>query len=214
MDNILPFPLSYLRQVYPGWGTLLSAMTQKTLRSSDVKRILGISYRQINDWESRGVLESILLRSSKGKGERWRKFSIADLFCLGIIREAKQRGISITSLRNLVQETLFTKDLLYQAFPYLVHGLDVLLYTNLESWAEYYCRKKEESEIKLPLQDISESKIVVLLPINGIVEEVLNKLELSHFQTTKKPNGSFSFILYEVPLALEDISENSQRVRD
>lgn len=199
--------LSDNKKKYPGWGILLERVNEKMLKSSDVNRILGISYRQLSDWERRGLLKSIFKRPRGKKTKGWRTFSIADLISLGLLREAKRQGISITSLQRVMERIFFTKNLLNETFPHIVYGLDVFFYTNFEKWTSYYGVERQHERVEVSVDYLRESNIVVIIPVNRIVDDIFSKLKLPDFEAVKKKEGGYSFKINKVPLALEDLLE-------
>ena len=92
----LPTDIVFTRKFYPGWASLVEKLTLRNLKSSDVHRILGLTYRQLKDWEERGILKSRSQRAEGAKAKGWRKFSIVDLIALGILKEAKRQGLPVT----------------------------------------------------------------------------------------------------------------------
>jgi DNA-binding transcriptional MerR regulator len=199
--------LSENMKKYPGWSILLERINEKMLKSSDVNRILGISYRQLSDWEKRGVLKTIFKRSRKKKTTGWRTFSIADLISLGLLREAKRQGISITSLQKVMEGIFFTKNLLNETFPRIAGGLDVFFYTNFEKWTSYYGVNRQHERVEVSVDYLRESNIVVIIPVNRIVDDIFRKLKRPDFEAIKKKEGGYSFIINKVPLALEELPE-------
>lgn len=206
----LPTSLPFLKEVYPGWGALIEKADERMLTSKDVKRILGLSYRQLNDWENRGMLKSIFARPMSERTEGWRRFSILDLLCLGLLKETKNQGVSITRLQRLMDQIFSVGGLLYQAIPYIVYGFDVFVYSNLSDWISIRPSDPKGERFELFIEDLKESALVVVLPLNRIVEDLLRKFELPDFRATKRPEGGYSFIINGVPLALEQLPDQEK----
>ena len=207
-EYILPSgDILWLKGILPGWGALLEKINQKVLTSKDVKEVLGISYRQLNDWEVRGGLKSVFDRAMKQKTEGWRKFSVFDLLCLGVLKESKKHGIAITSLKQFMGDIFLTGGYICDALPYLVYERDVFLCTDLDKWMDIIFLEPEDQYFKVSIDDIKRSEITVILPLNKIVENVFEKLKLKDFQAIKKPEGGYTFIINGVPLALENLTD-------
>jgi hypothetical protein len=206
----LPGDLSFLKEVYPGWGALIEKANERMLTSKDVKRILGLSYRQLTDWEKRGMLKSIFARPMSERTEGWRRFSVLDLLCLGLLKEAKKHGISITKLQNFMSRIFSIGGLLYGAIPYIVYGFEVFLYTNLDDWIDIASPVPRDKRFGPPIDDLRKSNLVVIFPLNRIAEGVLKKLRLPDFQAIKKPMGNYSFVINGVPLALEQLPDQEK----
>ena len=197
--------LSDNKKKYPGWGVLLERVNEKILKSSDVNRILGISYRQLSDWEKRGVLKTIFKRPRRKKTKGWRTFSIADLISLGLLKEAKRQGISITSLQKVMEGIFFTKNILNETFPRIACGLDVFFYTNFEKWTSYYGVDSKHESVEVSIDYLRQSDIVLIIPVNRIADDIFCKLKLPDFEAIKKKEGGYSFTINMVPLALEEL---------
>lgn len=202
--------LSFLKEVYPGWGALMEKANERILASRDINRILKLSYRQLTDWERRGMLKSIFARPMRQRTEGWRRFSILDLLCLGLLKEAKRQGISITRLQPLMNYVFGVGGLLYQAIPYIVYGHEVFAYTNLNDCIGIRSPDPEDEQFRLDIKELRESDIWVILPLNRIVEGLLQELRLPDFQAIKGPGGGYRFIIHGVPLALEELPDQER----
>jgi hypothetical protein len=68
---------------------------EKTFTAADVKDAAGMSYRQLNDWDTKGAVPG-----NKDRGEGWRKFSLRDLFAIMICTELRSRfGIPLELIK-------------------------------------------------------------------------------------------------------------------
>lgn len=197
--------ISFIKQHYPGWGALLEKVSERKLTAKDAKKILSLSYRRLNDWEHRGKLKSIFGREMKRKTEGWRKFSVLDLLCLGVLKEVKKHGISIKSLQRFMGDIFLTGGYVYEALPSLVYGVDVFLCTNLDDWMDTFFMGPKDQYVPLPVKDLKQSHIAVIFPLNKIVDDIFEELQLEDFEAIKKPEGGYRFIVNQVPLALEDL---------
>ena len=102
----LPDDLNFTKRYYPGWGILMETLTENRLKASDLRDVLGLTYRQINDWDNRGILQTYRSKSNDNKDTGWRKFSVSDLMPLSILVNLKKLGIPVSRLKKVV-ETLF-----------------------------------------------------------------------------------------------------------
>jgi hypothetical protein len=57
-----------------GSGT---AKSPGTFTAADVQDTAGLSYRQLNDWEGKGVIPE-----DKQRGSKWRRFNLLEVFAL------------------------------------------------------------------------------------------------------------------------------------
>ncbi len=66
----------------------------KRFTARDIRDLTGITYRQLNDWENRG-----LLPSSSRRGRKWRRFDDRESFAILICAQLRQQyGIPIDSM--------------------------------------------------------------------------------------------------------------------
>jgi len=67
----------------------------QTYTAADLKRAAGLSYRQINEWDQKGVLPE-----SRSDDGGWRKFSPRDVFALMVCSEIRRQfGVPVESLK-------------------------------------------------------------------------------------------------------------------
>jgi hypothetical protein len=75
-------------------------------RACDVQLAAGLSYRQLNNWDSIGVLPN-----SRGAALGWRKFSYREVFALAVCSDIRSRfGVSLDALKPL-QSYLLREDI-------------------------------------------------------------------------------------------------------
>jgi DNA-binding transcriptional MerR regulator len=208
--NPLPLSIPFIKDHFPGWGALMEKFDETGLRAKDVNRILGISSRVMNDWEKRGLLQSFFMRPKGQKTDGWRRFKILDLIALGILKEAKRQGIAITTMQSSMELLFAFNERNYDFIPFLVYGQDVAFYTNLNDWIGYYCKQPEENEFQLPIEHLRQSKALFLIPLNQMVNDIFDKLEMPDFKPLKQPDGSFKFVINGVPVALEDLTKQKK----
>ena len=192
---------------YQGWSILINKVTEKILTAKDVKHILGISYRQLNDWEWRGMGSEIFERPGSRKKEGWRKFSIADLIALGVVQEAKMYGIAITKLRAVMKKIFFTEETLRTIFPFIVYGHDVFFYSNFEQSSSYYGVNSVIESVEISVEYLRGSAFVLIIPVNRIADNIFMKMERMDFRAVKQQGGAYNFLIHGVPLALENLPE-------
>jgi len=198
--------IQYLKQIYPGWGILIEKLSDRNLTAKDLKITLGISYRQLNDWEKRGIIKSILDRPFVKKAEGWRKFSIIDLIYFGILVNLKKQGIPVSKLTTTI-ETLRLNENLYDFIPNIVFRKNIYFYTNLETWTGYQIIDENES-FEIDHQILNENDVILILPLNKIIDDILFKVKIKDFKIIKNnEDGSKNFIINNVPLSLEKLPE-------
>ena len=153
--------------------------TERVFSSGQVQRAADLTYRQINDWDSRGALAHD--RSSE---RDWRKYSAREIFVLMVCNEMHRRfGIPIQRLsfvrRWMLQEGV---DHLQAAIKLMtILGVGVWLMTDLE---ETFILDSE-LEFDALMQDgffsAAESKAFVSLKVNPLVNRLLNVFDLEGF---------------------------------
>jgi DNA-binding transcriptional MerR regulator len=98
--------------------------------AGEVREAAGLSYRQLNDWDHRGVLPR-----QPGRGEGWRRFSPRDLFALMVCAELRRQfGVPVERLR-FVREFMLQENANHlKAAIWLMQvlGLGVWLVTDFE----------------------------------------------------------------------------------
>jgi hypothetical protein len=99
-----------------------------TYTAADLKRAAGLSYRQINEWDQKGVLPE-----TRSDDAAWRKFSIREIFALMVCGEIRRQfSVPVESLRwvraFMLQEGA---DHLSAAIRIMCRGMAVVLMTDL-----------------------------------------------------------------------------------
>ena len=149
---------------------------KEDFRASDVKEVAGLSYRQINDWDSKGALPG--QREAK---EGWRKFTAREVFVLLVCKEIREKfGIPLESLR-------FVKSFMLQEgadhFRYAVemmknYGFTVYLLTDLKETFILDTDLEFEDLFKLGFFRGNESRGYIFLKLNPLVNRLLKWRDL------------------------------------
>ena len=203
----LPRDKRYIDRYYPRWGILVDKITERSLKASDIKRILGLSYRQLNDWEERGILKSRSKRVLGEKAKGWRRFSIQDLIPLGILMEAKRLGFPVTKFQKAMGTIFLFQFFVFDDFPSVVYGIDFLFITNLNDMFMFHpIDPKDSSEkIELWLPEIRQTDAVVIINMKPIIENIFEKLNAADFEAIKNPEGGYRFTINGKPFDLEEL---------
>jgi DNA-binding transcriptional MerR regulator len=92
--------------------------------------IVDLSYRKINDWDSKGLLTN----SRENKNSGWRKFSILDIIKLRIISDLKQFGFDASRIKTFLNNLHERSFLIYSKNT--IAGKDTA--KNISSSLEYF----------------------------------------------------------------------------
>jgi DNA-binding transcriptional MerR regulator len=145
----------------------------KRYTARDVKDVAGLTYRQLNDWESKGAVSG-----DEQRGEGWRKFSARDVFALMVCSELRKRfGIPLEKIK-FVHEFMRKKgvDHLYAAAEMMNLGLSVYLLTDFKE--TFVMDSDLEFEIRMTYGHFREDhpQAYVFIRLNDIVNRLLGAL--------------------------------------
>lgn len=177
-------------------------LEEKVLRASDVKEGVGLSYRQLNDWDSKGVLPS----DRKEKGS-WRKFTGREAFVLLICKEIRDKfGVPLEKL-GYIKSCMLEKEAnhLKFAIDYIVNlGVNIYLLTDLKETFIMHTDLEIEDLFRHGFFRGDEEQSYLLININPLVNKLLSlkglpplktsdmvydQMHKYHEQTTARSNG-------------------------
>lgn len=93
-------------KVYEQAVELSSVFHEPKYQFKDIEKIFSnISYRMINDWDTKGLLANHRENTEKG----WRRFSLQDVVRLKVIQDLKSYGMSNDSILNCIND-IFESD--------------------------------------------------------------------------------------------------------
>lgn len=146
----------------------------RQLTAKQVREAAGLTYRQLNNWDEKGVLGS-----SRDKEGSWRRFTYLELFCAMICARIQERfGVSLESLRY-VKECMLKEgaDQLGWAIETMgVLGVQIFLLTDLETTF----MMKSDTDFSGMLNDgmfrTEQPKAYIVLQINSIVNDLLEAI--------------------------------------
>ena len=153
------------------YNFIVDALKDKKFSAKHARDIVGLSYRQLNDWSSRGALPC------EREGERgWRRFPPKEFFAMAVASELRSHyGIPVEKLQFVLD--FMTKDdgrdHFVAAVQIMQRGLQVLLLTDLQ--------KTFLMDSDLELEDMFQAGFLraagqgnyVLLNLNLIVNRLL-----------------------------------------
>ena len=153
----------------------MSDKSDRVFTAGDVKEIAGLSYRQINDWDSRGSLPHV--RDSEGG---WRRFSPHDIFVLTVIQEIRKKfGIPIAKLQ-------WVRDLMLQeGADHYGAAAELMALLGVGVWLVTDCEETFFVDSELELIDLAkhgyfggdEDRAFVMLKLNPLVNKLLGCLK-------------------------------------
>ncbi len=170
-------PKQKIKEAYELRRDILDDLFSNMLTAKEVKKISGLSYRQINDWDKKGILP--VQEREKSDAWRWRRFSGFNTIQLCILAKLRKTGLPVIDLRELhfwmkdAERTMseYIKD-------HIASGNKVFLSTNLKDRFFFNSdRDKDISEmILLAYNEHGGMGIVLQININDIVNDILKTL--------------------------------------
>lgn len=142
--------------------------------AADVRQAAGLSYRQLNDWEGKGVMPD-----PRSEDASWRKYSPRDIFALMVCKEIRDRfGVPLESLRWL-KDFMFQQDADHfaAAVEMMAMGMSVLLLTDLSKTFVMDSDLEMEDLLKLGYFRHEEGQGYILLKLNPLVNRLLSCLK-------------------------------------
>lgn len=163
-----------------------SKKTESTeFTASSVREASGVTYRQLNDWDSKGALPN-----QREQESGWRKFNPKQLFVILVCAEIrKQFGVSIEKIAWL-QKCMLEEgtDHFSAAVRIMKHGLAVFILTNLSDQFEMDADLAIGELIEMGYCGNDELHSYVLLFVNPLVNKMLTALKTPmRFDISDKP---------------------------
>jgi DNA-binding transcriptional MerR regulator len=148
----------------------------QTYTAGDVKNASGMSYRQINTWDTKGNLPN-----QREKGSTWRKFSSREIFTIMVCKEIRDRfGTPLESLR-FVRDFMLQDDAdhLQAAVDIMRHGFAVFILTDLKKTFVMDSDLEFEDMLHYGYLRASENQAYVFIQVNHLVNRLLGCLKKS-----------------------------------
>jgi len=142
--------------------------------ASDARKVAGVTYRQLNDWDVKGALPSQRRRTSG-----WRKFDPKQFFVVLVCAELrKQFGVPIEKLAWLQKFMLQEgADHFSVAFEMMKHGLAVLILTDLSHQFDMDADFAIGDLLDMGYCRYDKPQSYVLLLVNPIINKMLAALK-------------------------------------
>jgi len=156
----------------------LNWLIEREFIPSELKKITGLSRRQIAEWDKKGILLSKKRKPSDTWS--WRKFTGANIIQLAILAEVRKTGLSPIEFKRLAiwlkkrEEKLLTK-----LKEKIGQGHTIFLNTNLKD--KFTLVSKEDKTggvlgLLLGYGKYDEDNVILQLNINNIINGILKSL--------------------------------------
>ncbi|MGI6475648.1 MAG: MerR family transcriptional regulator [Candidatus Dojkabacteria bacterium] len=161
----------------------------KQFKTNDAKKATGLTERQLKSW--------YLNEPSPNRQEgEWRKYTASDVIILKILAELRKNGIELNTLTKL-KRWLQTEDAIEFLLKKINIGFSMFLCTNFVDYFGFEDDSEGYDFVFLINNHVDEKgkveidKPITVLPLNGIVEDVLRRLNIGKDFNTK-PNKQLS----------------------
>ncbi len=161
-----------------------ATLNEQVLRASDIRETVGLSYRQLNDWESKGVLPS-KKRSKAG----WRKFTPRELFVLMVCKEIRDKfGVPLEKLSFIKSVMLVSDANIAQDAVDLMNnfGMTIYLLTDLKETFIMDTDAEIEDLFRMGMFRGSDEQGYLLIKINPLINKLLSFKGVGPIDTSDK----------------------------
>ena len=177
----------------------ISRPEDQIYKASDVKELCGLTYRQLNDWDTKRSL----LPENEDRGEGWRKYTLHEVFIISILAELKRKFFTATKKLLFVKERLSSKgDGHMNAM--MVHvtlvGVSQWLITDFEDSLEMVSELEISDKLNQGFFHSEDQVGFVMLNITPIIQR------MASFLTEKETPLSHDYIS-----SLQEIKEKNDR---
>jgi hypothetical protein len=155
----------------------------RCMTARDIKRILNLSYRQINEWEQRQVRFS---KRFSEKKRSWRLFSIEDAFSFAIIQALQYQKIPVSRNQRMV-ESIRSSNIVHSILTYIAKGRRTFFYHDNDSISGFYVEKRQN---RFEKDILPATRPLVIIPLNNILRMVLEKSGRNDFYVVYEKNSN------------------------
>jgi DNA-binding transcriptional MerR regulator len=155
----------------------LNQLLKREFSPNDLKEVVGLSRRQIAEWDKKGILLS--QKRKQTDTWSWRKFSGVNIIQLGVLAELRQAGLSPDDLKEMAYwlrdiEKSFVKEI-QEGFE---NNKKIILNTNLKDRFMLAVGNETSHGLIFGHKDITaDSKITLRINIGRIIEDIINFLD-------------------------------------
>ncbi|MFH1890973.1 MAG: MerR family transcriptional regulator [Candidatus Kuenenbacteria bacterium] len=154
----------------------LEQLLKQEFSPNELKEIVGLSRRQIAEWDKKGILLS--QERKKTDTWSWRKFSGVNIIQLGVLAELRQAGLSPDDLKELAY---WLKDIEKSFIKEIQAGVKnnkkIILNTNLKNRFMLSVGNETNQGLIFGHKQITtDDKIVLRINIGRIIEDIIKFL--------------------------------------
>lgn len=165
------------KEVHGLRSDILESLLSNTLTAKEIKEVSGLSYRQINDWDKKGILPAQEREASNAW--RWRRFTGANAIQLSVLSKLRKAGLPVGDLKELHQWMKKEEKTMSKYIKdYISGGHKVFLSTNLKD--RFFFNSDKDKDINemilLAYNEHGGMGIVLQININDIVNDILKTL--------------------------------------
>ena len=165
------------KEAYELRRDILESLLSNTLTAKETKEISGLSYRQLNDWDTKGILP--VQKRESSDTWRWRRFTGAHAIQLSVLAKLRKTGLPVIDLKKLHQWMRDgEKSMSEYIKEQIARGHGVFLSTNLKD--RFFFNSDGDKNISemilLAYNEHGGMGIVMQISINDIVNDILKTL--------------------------------------
>jgi len=157
----------------------LNWLIEREFIPSELKKITGLSRRQIAEWDKKGILLSKKRKSSDTWS--WRKFTGANIIYLSILSELRKAGLSPADFIDLVYWFRdFEEGMIKKIKTHIAKGNNIFIRTDLHDRFSLISETERKEDYVLILgqkdYEYGKNKITLQININSIIHDIFRKI--------------------------------------
>lgn len=180
-------------------------LKNKKVSANAIKDTADLSYRQLNDWTSKGVIDD----KRKDDGS-WRKFNGYDVIRISLLAKIRSLGADLDSIKRVNKEIGQGDGLedFINAIKWIGAGFRIYFHTDLKTYFEFI------NELELIDQltfGIFPDEPLILVQLHPIVNDVVRKMGLKEIEPEDYPlkvaNAEYNNLQPTTSATLNEIEE-------
>lgn len=156
-------------------------LKDKKVSANAIKDTADLSYRQLNDWTSKGVIDD-----KRKDDSSWRKFNGNDVIRISLLSKIRDLGADLDSIKRVNQEISQGNghEAFINAIKWVGSGLRIYFHTDLKTYFEFI---NELEMIDQLTYGIFADGPLILVQLHPIVNEVVKKMGLKELEPADYP---------------------------